>query len=224
MSKYSDERKEQHYEVMYDLLKYINNQTPDFILKGGTSLLMCYGLQRFSEDIDFNSTNKGIGKYIDTFCKERNCSYVIAKDTPTVKRYKIHYNNDERYLKVEISYRNRNIDESKVCVIDGIRVYKINEIAIQKTNAYVHRDKLRDLYDVCFICNNYWDELSDDTKAMMSNAIEYKGIEQFDYITKDQSDELIDNETLLDDFLNTCDRLGLVNDNDTQNKEEEIEL
>lgn len=46
---------------------------------------MCYNLDRFSEDIDLDSTNKNIKKYIDNFCKKNNFQYNIAKDTDTVK-------------------------------------------------------------------------------------------------------------------------------------------
>lgn len=212
MNKYNDESRQLHYQVMYNLLMYINSLTDDFVLKGGTALLMCYNLSRFSEDIDFNSTNKNIEKYIDEYCRKNNFNFVLSKDTNTTKRFKIHYCNDERYLKVEVSYRNKYIDKQKVCKINGITVYNINELAIQKTSAYNQRDKIRDLFDICFICNNYWNELSQDTKSMIENAVEYKGIEQYDYITRDQSDELIDNEMLLVDFLKICDKFGLIND------------
>ena len=44
--------KENHFSVICDFLDYLNNKTSDFILKGGTSLMVCYKLDRFSEDID----------------------------------------------------------------------------------------------------------------------------------------------------------------------------
>ena len=100
MNKYTDVTRKQHYNVMYELLMYINKQTDTFVLKGGTALLMCYNLHRFSEDIDFNSTNKNIDKYIAGFCNMYGYSYVMSKDTSTTKRFKIHYNNDDKYLKV----------------------------------------------------------------------------------------------------------------------------
>lgn len=46
----------------------------------------------------------------------------------------------------------------------------------------------------------------------MRNAIEFKGIEQFDYIIKTQPDELIDASKLAEDFLSMYDRLGLLYD------------
>ena len=168
---------------------------------------MCYNLDRFSEDIDLDSTNKNIKKYIDNFCKKNNFQYNIAKDTDTVKRFKIHYGDDNRFLKIEVSYRRKELNS--ITTINGIKVYDINQLAIMKAAAYTGRDKIRDFYDICFICKNYFEELHQDVKNVIANAIEYKGIEQYDYIVKDQQDDLIDEKKLLTDFLLVCDKLGI---------------
>lgn len=88
-------------------------------------------------------------------------------------------------------------------------MYDINQLAIMKAAAYTGRDKIRDFYDICFICKNYFEELHQDVKNVIANAIEYKGIEQYDYIVKDQQDDLIDEKKLLTDFLLVCDKLGI---------------
>ena len=41
-----------HKEVIHQFLKQMNTVSSSFILKGGTALMECYGLDRFSEDID----------------------------------------------------------------------------------------------------------------------------------------------------------------------------
>lgn len=46
--------REQHGVVISLFLKYLNSQTDDFVLKGGTALMTCYKLDRFSEDIDLD--------------------------------------------------------------------------------------------------------------------------------------------------------------------------
>lgn len=210
MQKFDEWRKE-HYEVIKKFLLYLNKKTEDFILKGGTSLLVCYNLDRFSEDIDLDGkNNRNIKKLIDDFCRENNYTYRIAKETDTVKRFMINYKNIERPLKIEVSYRRKEIKESEITKINGILVYNINEICLMKASAYSGRDKIRDLYDICFICNNYWNELSEDVKSFIRIAIEYKGLEQFEYIIKDQKDELIDNKKLEDDFLKMYDKLGIL--------------
>ena len=44
-----------HIEIMRNFLTELNKETDTFILKGGTSLLLAYGLDRFSEDISKSS-------------------------------------------------------------------------------------------------------------------------------------------------------------------------
>ncbi len=45
-----------HIEVMSSIVKAVSDTT--LILKGGTALLLIYGLDRFSEDLDFDSQKK----------------------------------------------------------------------------------------------------------------------------------------------------------------------
>lgn len=204
---------EKHGKVINKFLNYLNEQSNQFILKGGTALMTCYGLNRFSEDIDLDSTNKNqFFKIVDTFCKKNNCEYRIAKDTDTTKRANIHYKDCEKPLKVELSLRNKFIDESTICTRNGITVYNIDTLASLKTAAYAGRDKIRDLYDVVFICNNYWDELSTSTKMLMQATVGFKGLEQLDYVISTQHDDLIDNDKLANDFLDVYDKLGLINE------------
>lgn len=212
-----------HKVVIDDFLKALNTQTDNYVLKGGTSLMECYNLDRFSEDIDLDSTDyETIEKIVKSYCDTKGFDYFHKKDTPTVQRFTIHYGS-EKPLKVEVSYRKESIDEDDVVKINGVNVYKIDVIASQKIGAYSSRDKLRDLYDVTFICNNYWDELDKKTKSQIQNAIEYKGLEHFDYIVDTQSDPLIDNDKLANDFLNMFDKLGLISDYKLSQKMPSIE-
>lgn len=206
-----------HGIVIKDFLNYLNNNTDNYILKGGTSLMMCYNLDRFSEDIDLDSTDKHtIKKIVDDFCKINNYKYRVAKDTDTVKRYMIDYGNElkQKPLKIEISYRQRLIDEERHKKVNNIRVYNIDDLCLMKASAYNSRDKIRDLYDISFICNNYWDELSKQSKTVVRNALEYKGLEQFDYLIRTQKDELIDSDKLASDFLFLYDKLDLLADSE----------
>lgn len=204
------EWQKQHLSVIKDFLDFINTKSSEFILKGGTALMLCYGLDRFSEDINFDGTKGNIGTYIDLYCRNRNFSYRTAKDMDTVKRCMINYGNIGKPLKVELSLRKKTIDPDEINIINGIKVYKINSLCAMKVNAYVSRDKIRDLYDLSFICNNYWEQLSVSVKILIREAVSYKGVEQFDYLIKEQKDDLIDSSKLAEDFLRMYDRLGLL--------------
>lgn len=201
---------EVHREVIDEFLVYLNVNTDSFILKGGTALLECYGLDRFSEDIDLDGKDFNIGEYVEAFCKERGYDFRIAKDTDTVKRFMVHYGNEGKPLKIETSFRKKYIAPEETTNIGGINVYRINPLCTMKINAYMGRDKLRDLYDISFISNNYFDELEPATKSLLQNALMYKGIEHFDYIVSQQSDELIDENKLAESFLEMFDRFDLL--------------
>lgn len=201
-----------HAEVISRFLKHLNAITDNFILKGGTALMTCYDLDRFSEDIDLDSTAEGIETIVDGFCKSQGFAFRVAKDTATVKRYMINYGNEGKPLKVEVSFRKKIILPDEINEIGGIAVYRIDSLCAMKANAYSGRDKIRDLYDLVFICGRYWDELSAQIQSIVRNAVEFKGIEQFDYLINDQQDELIDTNKLADDFLRMYDKLGLLYD------------
>ncbi len=211
-----------HEKTIFAFLEYLNCKSDDFILKDGTALLARYGLDRFSEDIDLDGRNPGIGGIVDGFCVTEGFSYRIAKDTDTVKRYMINYGNAGKPLKVEVSFRRKEIADEEITVVDGIHVYKINQLCVMKANAYVSRDKIRDLYDLSFICNNYYNQLSDQTISLLQSVLSYKGIEQFDYIVREQHDELIDESKLAEDFLRMFDLLDLLYDSHEQQMIESI--
>jgi predicted nucleotidyltransferase component of viral defense system len=200
----------QHREVIISFVKYLNAKTDSFILKGGTALYLCYDLDRFSEDIDLDGKEKGLTALVDEYCAENGYSYRSAKNTAIVERCFINYGNEGRPLKIEASYRRADIPIEETKVLNGIRVYGIEPLCAMKTNAYAGRDKIRDLYDITFIRNNYFDRLSSQAVALLRGAVEHKGIAQFDYVVRNQPDELIDNDKLASDFLEMYSRLGLL--------------
>lgn len=157
---YNDNQKELHVLFMKEILLLINLKKYPTYLKGGTALLLCYGLDRFSEDIDLNSeksfnlenTIKEASRKLDIVVD----SITVPKDTVTTKRYKIHYNSD-MYLKIETSFRNK-INEDHVSVENGIKVYKPEAILEMKLSAIYGeraRTKARDFHDIVFLAKNY---------------------------------------------------------------------
>jgi predicted nucleotidyltransferase component of viral defense system len=202
----------QHRAAIVSFLKYLNSQTADYILKGGTALLVCYGLDRFSEDVDLDGMSTNIGSIVSEYCDKRGYFFRTVKDTDTVKRYMVNYGDAKKPLKIEVSFRKKDISENEYTNIKGITVYTIESLCVMKANAYSARDRIRDLYDLTFICKTWWGEISDTAKIFVRNAVEYKGIAQFDYMTQTQADDLIDKDKLADDFLNMYDKLGLMYD------------
>jgi len=159
--------------------------------------------------IDLDSVKENIIPYVEKFCQERKFQFRVAKNTDTVKRCFINYGNEAKPLKIEVSYRSKNISESDFNKISGIAVYTIDNLALMKAMAYNARDRLRDMYDIAFICDNYWEEISAPTKKTIRRALEYKGLEQFEYIVKTQHDELINEDELLTKFLQMYEKVEL---------------
>ena len=219
----TDEEKDwqtNHGNFIEAFLLFLNKQTDQFVLKGGTALSLCYGLDRFSEDIDLDGRKQDIKEIVKRFCVNHGVNFRAAKDTATVKRCIIDYGNDVHPLKIEVSYRNKNLgleEASKDWTqIHGIKVYDIDALARMKAMAYQGRDKIRDLYDLSFIVNNFSDGLSHQTKGMIRDTLSYKGIEQFDYLVATQQDTLIDKDRLAEGFLKMHEKLGLLLDEEEQ--------
>lgn len=217
-----DGEKQIQYNLMKSLLQYINKMSDRFVLKGGTALMLGYGLDRFSEDIDLDGFDRKIGQFIEKYCDLNDLECHCIKNTSTVIRYMIKYNEKNNPLKVEVSFKEKNLDENKFEKIDDINIYNINNLLIMKNNAYNHRDKIRDLYDIVFILNNYKEQINEYVLDVIKDSFTHKGLEQFDYLIQTQSDPLIDNEKLAMDFLSVFDKLELFTDelDYSQDKEE----
>ncbi|MFP6219329.1 nucleotidyl transferase AbiEii/AbiGii toxin family protein [Helicobacter pylori] len=142
-----------HEKLMRAIVKNLAD-TP-MVLKGGTALYLGYGLNRFSEDLDFDCCKK-----INLLSKVKSAipngiilnDIHIKKDTDSVGRYMVRYatkdNKEEQTLKLEISYRDAP-KESEVNVIEGMRIAKIERIIDNKLCACFDgehtRTKARDL-------------------------------------------------------------------------------
>lgn len=156
-----------HQLFMLNIVKSLTN-TP-YVLKGGTALMFGYGLDRFSEDLDFDSTKK---LNLDTKIKENLpfgfeiIDITKPKDTNTVQRYKVSYTtpNGKRRLKIETSYRKKDIAKTDYTLIDGMQIYNIDFLLDNKLLAShdgeTPRTTARDLYDINFIVKNHQEILS----------------------------------------------------------------
>ena len=211
-----DTEKSAHLAAIRTVLSALNEKKDNpYVLKGGTALSLCYGLNRFSEDIDLDcagrtSRTSRFFRELAAVADREGFFLRHAKDTATTGRVFLDYGNSGRPLKIEVSYRRADIAEGLVCRRNGILVYTLDELASLKAGAYLGRDKIRDLYDICFLCTHYFDHLSEGTKVQFREAFTCKDLEQFDYLIANQRDELIDPDVLADMCLNSFDRLGLL--------------
>ncbi len=160
MSEFSALQK-QHVEVMTRIAQKFSDSP--MILKGGTALMLCHRLDRYSEDLDFDSTVqinpesrmrdafRGVIITLDSINK--------TKDTNTTKRWMLQYSGPggKGRLKFEVSYRASEIDGNVYTTINDIKVYKAQELISQKLNAAQNRSKIRDLFDLGYLAREFSD-------------------------------------------------------------------
>jgi predicted nucleotidyltransferase component of viral defense system len=162
-----------HIAVMQSVAKGFNDLP--IVLKGGTALLLCYGLDRFSEDLDFDANKKlNITNRVADILSKHTEKHIIkiSKNTDTVQRLKIHYSKNglERFLKIETSFRDPFQNEDTV-IIDGIKTYQIKNLIDQKVNAMIGRTKARDLYDIDFLLRKYRKYFAEGTIEKLSETV-----------------------------------------------------
>lgn len=68
-----------HIEIMRNFLTELNKETDTFILKGGTSLLLAYGLDRFSENIDLDGEKRHLKGFIESYSQKHGFFSVSPK-------------------------------------------------------------------------------------------------------------------------------------------------
>lgn len=143
----------------------------ELIFKGGTALSKCYGLNRFSEDLDFTVSEKNdfvsiIEKRLEDFkIKFKTKNFINSEIS---QKYKIRiqgplYKGSERSecsITLDFSFRESVILEPNVVTIAhhmdiipafDVYVMKEEEIFAEKIRAIMARESARDLYDLSFL-------------------------------------------------------------------------
>ncbi len=205
---FSEEQK-RHILFMKTILEKINQKDLPLYLKGGTSLLLCYDLDRFSEDIDLNSNTKlNLESIFKESAKKLNIEIVSItkpKDTDTTQRYKIQYKGNKKALKVETSLRKADKDkndiewnENDIIVKNGIKVFTLNKIIEMKLKALQDRTTARDFHDVSFLLTHKQELFSISQKEKLFKLLTDDFISGFveDYIEDDILSSSFDNDHL----------------------------
>lgn len=148
-------------------------QDTPYVLKGGTALMLTRDLDRHSVDLDFDAERAvNIEERIRDGVKDAGfdvLALTVAKETGTVQRFKLHYDNPETgdtLLKIETSFRSPPA-AADVETVDGIRTYRVGAITDQKLTAAEARTAPRDLFDLAHVALRYGDQLSNDQVARL---------------------------------------------------------
>lgn len=188
LEKYQEDR----INLMKSILPYFGD---NFVLKGGTALSLYYGLNRYSEDLDFDakSNNMNFINKLKNHKDFKNWNINIKKDTDTVFRAMIDYKAKSHLgdypLKIEVSNRNKiflQTNSLKYENIDRVNVYSIDELIKMKTIAFSGRDKIRDFYDLGYLLEKYPKNFSKESLFAVHEKVSYAGTEELNLLLKDE--------------------------------------
>lgn len=182
-----------YQEERIKLIKYLlPNFGKRYILKGGTALILYYGIERYSEDIDLDVINGGMN-LIESL---RNPGYKtwelgVKKDADTVFRVMIDYgayNDKGKYpLKIEVSSRNKEDIRQNILkykTINGVNVYNLETLKEQKIIALLRRNKIRDFFDVGMLLQKYPEIFSNSRLRDLKTEMDYSGLDNLSDLLK----------------------------------------
>lgn len=203
----TDAQQAEHLEVMTEICHSFNRKGLPMVLKGGTALKLCYGLDRFSEDLDFDCAKSlNLDSSIQAVFAQlgktkqhlRNPKISVTKDTQTVKRYRIIYADDIN-LKLETSLRGTPNDDDLV-QLNGILTYKIEKLIQQKLRALNGRTAARDLHDVIYLYENFFDSFGKDELGEIEALYKNQSSVIDEYNTAYGEDTILSTTDLLEDL------------------------
>ncbi|MFH1101247.1 MAG: nucleotidyl transferase AbiEii/AbiGii toxin family protein [Methanobacteriota archaeon] len=180
IQKLTPSQQEKHYIQTVALSGIYTIIANELMFKGGTALFFFYGLDRFSEDLDFTKTGPINAPKLKTTVSNMfdllNIPHEIKKapslagDTWKIKAKGPLYKGplSESIVRIEISECNDVVLEPDIKEITPmyndlrpftIPIMKKEEILAEKTRALLTRVKARDLYDAAFLLKKgvQWD-------------------------------------------------------------------
>ena len=158
----TDIQQAEHIEIMRAICRTFRAKGLPMVLKGGTALKLCYGLDRFSEELDFDcarslNLESSIKEVFANLGKSRrhprDPDISVTRATETVKRYRIIYADDIN-LKLETAFRGAPLDADLI-EVNGILTYKVGKLIQQKLRALNSRTIARDLHDIIYLYEKF---------------------------------------------------------------------
>ena len=135
--------------IMEELYKIIDNA----VLHGGTAIWRCYQGNRFSEDIDmYLPDNEKINIFFENLEKR---GFIIEKKKITENSLYSNLKFERVYVRFEALFKKVKSVLRDYETIDGnfitVSTLTPEELIKEKINAYLNRNKIRDLYDIFFL-------------------------------------------------------------------------
>ena len=191
--------------VLLDFLHELNKETDAFVLKETSALRFCYGLDRESTSLEFDSIKEDVLPYAEKYFKERKYPYVLDYTKPLYRS-----GTDKSTIRSWI----QNVPEKDVCLLNGIRVYSIERLASMKLAACADLEGILDLYDTVYICKHYGDRIPRTLTTVWGDFMAYRGMSYLRFYIKCKENVPIDLRKLKEDVLELADKSGIRLDSD----------
>jgi len=182
---FSEENAEKAF-LLYDIAKTVSNE--DLVLKGGTSLLFGYGLNRYSTDLDFNTT-KNINHInsIVEILKNKRIHYSTIHDRKEGSRVitdiLFKYRQKKDKLKIDIDYSGKYMnDELNITCNNGIYMFSANILCRMKYEAFLNRKKARDIFDIGYLLQHFPQYFNENMIKKIEQRINELGIDMIKII------------------------------------------
>ena len=185
--------KQEQFEL--EILEGLNNRKllQGFVFTGGTMLRLCFGLNRYSVDLDFWTTGKvdfkRRFKEMSTYLQE---AYQI-KDAALKKftmLFEVQSTDYPRNLKVEIRMEEKKVETETAIAYSPhstrqvlLRVVSLPEMMRAKLAALMDRSEIRDLFDIEFLFKRGI-QLPNDRESLQGILTEIQKLKKTDYTSK----------------------------------------
>ncbi len=153
--------KQEQFEI--EILNFLNSKKllQKLIFCGGTMLRLCYGLNRFSVDLDFwlikkvnvNSVFLLLKNYI-----EQSYNVIDAQNKFYTILFEIKSQKYPRSLKIEIRKEPKKVKIEKAIAFSRfsdiqvlVNVPTLQDVMLAKINAFLDRKEIRDVFDIEFL-------------------------------------------------------------------------
>ncbi|MDR0645591.1 MAG: nucleotidyl transferase AbiEii/AbiGii toxin family protein [Elusimicrobiota bacterium] len=134
--------------------------TSQLIFKGGSCLMLFYGLDRFSTDLDFNIRAKSVNVEAVEKILKKNAALEEYYEKKHTYFWQASYEYGQRKIKIEINKRLYPTPQ-KIAYKDyyGLTIATLapEQMFAHKLSAIGERSKNRDLYDAWFMFEKNWD-------------------------------------------------------------------
>jgi len=152
---------QERFEI--EVLDYLNTKgfLRNLVFYGGTMLRLCYGLNRFSVDLDFSLKSKvDTGEFFESLLDYLKRSYVVVDSAN--KFYTILYEIKSpaypRSLKIEIRKEIKDVRVERAIAHSRftnrqvlVNVVSLLDMMVLKIEAFISRKEIRDLFDIEFL-------------------------------------------------------------------------